>query len=204
MFTGIIEETGTVRAISPKLLTVNAGEIFGDLKPGDSISINGVCLTVTDISGKTFTVDLMPETQRRTSFGTLRSGDEVNLERALQPNGRLGGHFVQGHVDGKGRILSMIPEGDAVIMRISVEEGLTRYMVEKGFIAVDGVSLTIIDYDSTSFAVSLVGFTRKKTILGNKKPGKEVNIEVDILAKYIEKYSKSKNKDEVLLSFLEG
>jgi len=204
MFTGIIEETGTVRAISPKLLTVNADEIFGNLKPGDSVSINGVCLTVTDISGKTFTVDLMPETQRRTSFGTIRSGDEVNLERALQPNGRLGGHFVQGHVDGKGRILSMIPEGDALIMRISAEEALTRYMVEKGFIAVDGVSLTIIGYDSTSFAVSLVGFTRKKTILGSKKPGKEVNIEVDILAKYIEKYSKSKNKDEVLLSFLEG
>jgi len=203
MFTGIVEEIGTVKEISSKRLLVNAKKITEDLNPGDSVSINGVCLTATVIEKTHFAVDLMPETIRRTAFNSLHFGDKVNLERAMQVNGRFGGHFVQGHVDGIGRIVSVVPEGEAKLVSISADPALTKYIVEKGFIAVDGVSLTVTSCESSIFSVSLVNFTGAHTTLGEIKPGKNVNIEVDIIAKYVEKYSKP-GKDEALVNFLKG
>ncbi len=203
MFTGIVEEIGAIREISSRRLIVEARTITGDLHLGDSVSINGVCLTATVIEKGYFEVDLMPETIRRTSFNNLHHGDKVNLERAMRVNGRFGGHFVQGHVDGVGRVISVIPEGDAKIIRISVDPGLTRYIVEKGFVAIDGVSLTVTECESSLFAVSMVTFTSGHTTLGELRPGKNVNVEVDIIAKYVEKYSKP-GKDEALMNFLKG
>jgi riboflavin synthase len=203
MFTGIVEEIGSVKEINSKRLLVEARVITEDLHLGDSVSINGVCLTATDLGPGYFSVDLMPETIRRTAFSSLRYGDKVNLERAMQVNGRFGGHFVQGHVDGVGRVVTVVPEDEARVVKISADSGITRYIVEKGFVALDGVSLTVISCESSLFSVSLVGFTSIHTTLGEIKPGKNVNIEVDIIAKYIEKYSKP-GKDEALMNFLKG
>ncbi len=193
MFTGIVEEIGAVKNTAPDSLQIGAEKIFDDLKPGDSVAVNGICLTVTVISQNTFNVDVMPETLRRTGLGRLRRGDAVNLERAMPAGGRFGGHFVEGHIDDTGKILSLRPEGDAVIARIAATAHVLRYIVNKGFIAVDGVSLTVADYDSSSFSVSLVTFTRENTILGKAKQGDSVNLEVDIMAKYIEKYSRKES-----------
>jgi riboflavin synthase len=203
MFTGIVEEIGAIKEISSKHLLVGAGKITEDLKLGESVSINGVCLTATAFSRQDFTVDLMPETIRRTAFSGLHYGDKVNLERAMPVSGRFGGHFVQGHVDGVGRVISIVPEEEARIVKIAVDSALTRYIVEKGFVAVDGVSLTVVNTESGSFAVSLVTFTGEHTTLGEIKPGKNVNIEVDIIAKYVEKFSKP-GKDEIMINFLKG
>ncbi len=190
MFTGIVEEIGIVKNAGPDRLQIGAAKIFEDVKLGDSVAVNGVCLTVTNIAGSTFTVDVMPETLRRTGLGMLRRGDAVNLERAMAAGGRFGGHFVEGHIDDTGRVLSLTPEGEAIIARISAPAGVLRYVVTKGFIAVNGVSLTVVEYDSAAFSVSLVSFTRENTVLGRVRPGDTVNLEVDIIAKYIEKYSR--------------
>ena len=187
MFTGIVEEVGTVKSLQSGKLSIIASEVLTGTVLGDSIAVNGTCLTVTTIDDKAFTVDVMPETLRRTNIGSLRPNDRVNLERAMAANGRFGGHFVQGHVDDRGRIASLVPEGDAVLMKVEASPEIMRYIVEKGFIAVDGVSLTVVNYDDTSFLISLVGFTREHTILGTIKPGDMVNLEVDIMAKYAEK-----------------
>ena len=191
MFTGIVEEVGTVKDTGPDRLQIGAANIFDDLKLGDSVAVNGVCLTVTIISGNTFTVDVMPETFRRTGLGGLRRGTVVNLERAMPATGRFGGHFVEGHIDDTGKVLSLKPEGEAVIARIEAPAQVMRYIVTRGFIAVNGVSLTVVDYDASSFSVSLVSFTRENTVLGKARQGDTVNLEVDIIAKYIEKYSRS-------------
>ncbi|MBT9163816.1 MAG: Riboflavin synthase [Chloroflexi bacterium] len=143
----------------------------------------------------------MPETLRRTNLGNLRPGEAVNLERALAVGSRLGGHLVQGHVDGTGRVLSLTPEGEAVIMRVSVPSEIMHYLVEKGFIAVDGVSLTIIKQDATSFSVSLVTYTRRNTTLGGKRPGDTVNLEIDIIAKYVERLA-SRGRSTITPEFL--
>jgi riboflavin synthase len=185
MFTGIVEEIGKVRAASTGQLTVYAQKVLGETKLGDSVAVNGVCLTVTALSTDSFSADVMPETLRRTNLGTLRAGDEVNLERPLAIGGRFGGHFVQGHIDGVGRLRSVAPEGEALLLGFETVQEIMRYIVEKGFIAVDGVSLTVVQYKSDSFNVSLVGYTRENTILGNRRPGDMVNLEVDILAKYV-------------------
>ena len=202
MFTGIVEEIGIVRGISPGRLTVEAKKVFEDAKPGDSIAVNGACLTVTSISKDNFSVEVMPETIRRTNLGSLHYGEPVNLERAMLAEGRFGGHFVQGHVDDVGKVMSLRPEEDAVIARISAPAHLMPYIVNKGFIAVDGVSLTVIDYDDFSFSVSLVTYTREHTTLDNLKPGDMVNIEVDIIAKYVERL-KQRDARGVTLDFLE-
>lgn len=186
MFTGIVEEVGTVKQASAKSLLISARKVLEELKPGDSISVNGACLTVTRLEKGAFQAELMPETLRRTNLGKLRLGDKVNLERALRLGDRLGGHFVQGHVDGVGKILSRSAEPGAHLLRISVPEELQRYLVEKGFVAVEGVSLTVVRRDDTSFWVSLVRYTEENTNLGLKRPGDLVNLEVDILAKYLE------------------
>jgi riboflavin synthase len=203
LFTGIVEEVGKIKDIGPKRLTVDASKVIDGVNLGDSIAVNGACLTVISSDSKGFTVELMPETRRRTTFKNAHPGDPVNLERALSASGRLGGHFVQGHIDGTGKVISCVPEGDAVIMKAAVAPEIAKYLVIKGFIAVEGVSLTVVDCDSASFSVSLVSFSRENTTLGNKKTGSEVNLEIDILAKYIEKLADKKN-DEVFLDFLQG
>lgn len=194
MFTGIIEEVGIIKGVSTSCLTIRAEKVLKDIKPGDSIAANGVCLTVSSANSDTFSADIMPETLRRTNLGKLHYGDLVNLERAIVVGSRLGGHLVQGHVDGTGRVLSLVPEGAAIIARISASRELMLYIVEKGFISVDGVSLTATDCDAVSLTVSLVTYTREHTTLGNKKPGDVVNLEVDIIAKYIERHLRSGNR----------
>jgi riboflavin synthase len=202
MFTGIVEEIGKVKGVSPGRLNIEASKVIEGTKPGDSISISGACLTVTSISNNDFCVEVMPETIRRTNLGRLQFGDAVNLERAVPADGRFGGHFVQGHVDDVGKVLSVKPEEGAFIARISAPSYLMPYVVTKGFIAVNGVSLTVIDYDDFSFSVSLVGYTREHTTLGIIKPGDIVNLEVDIIAKYVDRLKQRDNRG-VTLDFLE-
>lgn len=201
MFTGIVEELGRIRAAGKGQITVAAQKALDGTEPGDSIAVNGACLTVIAVGDGTFSVEVMPETLRRTNLGYLRPGGTVNLERALAVGGRLGGHFVQGHVDGTGRILSLTPEGESVLMKISASSEVMHYLVEKGFIAVDGVSLTIIERDATSFSVSLVTFTRQNTTLGGKRLGDPVNLEVDIIAKYVERLA-SRDRPAITPEFL--
>lgn len=200
MFTGIVEEVGKVRAARPGHLTIVAQRVLEETKLGDSIAVNGVCLTVTALSMDSFSVDVMTETLRRTNLGTLRPGDEVNLERPLAVGGRFGGHFVQGHIDGVGRLRSVAPEGEALLLGFEAGQEIMRYIVEKGFIAVDGVSLTVVQYNSDSFNVSLVGYTRENTILGGRRPGDMVNLEVDIIAKYVARLRGS--SDAITTEFL--
>jgi riboflavin synthase len=186
MFTGIVEEIGTVRDTSRNRLAFEARQVLAGTRMGDSISVNGVCLTVVSLENHGFAANVMPETLRHTNLGGLHYGDPVNLERALLLGGRLGGHLVLGHVDDTGEVVNVISEEDARVMRISAPARLMRYIVEKGFVAVDGVSLTIADLDDASFAVSLVSYTMEGTTLGERRPGDTVNLEVDILAKYVE------------------
>ncbi|GAA4555910.1 riboflavin synthase [Planotetraspora kaengkrachanensis] len=191
MFTGIVEELGEVVAVEPQAdaarLSVRGKVVTGDARHGDSIAVNGVCLTVVDVQGDAFTADVMKETLDRSSLGALRAGSRVNLERAVRADQRLGGHIVQGHVDGTGRVLSREPAEHWEIVRISLPADLNRYVVEKGSIAVDGVSLTVAAVDAESFAVSLIPTTLGLTTLGGKQPGEPVNLEVDVIAKYVEK-----------------
>jgi riboflavin synthase len=194
MFTGIVEETGTVISKSPSKLAIRAHVVMPEIKLGDSMAVNGVCLTVTRFDTDSFAVDIMPETTQRTNLGELKNGDKVNLERPLTLNGRLGGHLVQGHVDGTGRVTSLEQDGDALRIRIETGPDIMRYVVEKGFIAVDGISLTIVSRDASSFQVSIVAFTRKNTILGGKRAGDMVNLEADIIAKYVEQFNQGRGE----------
>jgi riboflavin synthase len=187
MFTGIVEEIGNITAARPGKLEVAAQKVLEDTRPGDSMAVNGVCLTVTALPPDSFSVEVMPETLRRTNLGALRPGDRVNLERPLAVGGRFGGHFVQGHIDGVGRVLSVTPQGEALLLKFEALPGIMRYVVEKGFIAVDGVSLTVVQCNSTSFGVSIVRYTLENTTLGMRRPGDTVNLEVDIIAKYVER-----------------
>lgn len=186
MFTGIVEEVGRVEFLNEGRLRIKAERVLEDLAQGDSISVNGACLTAVLVNSNAFEVDLVPETLRRTNLGDLKEGSTVNLERSLAANARLGGHIVQGHVDAAARISSMVPEVDAVNVRIEAPQELMRYIVEKGFIAVDGISLTVVKAFSSSFTTSVIPYTRKNTNLRGRKVGDLVNLEVDILAKYVE------------------
>ncbi len=186
MFSGIVEEKGTVSSVRPDGLAVQAAKALEGVKLGDSLSVNGVCLTVAELrDGKAF-FSVMPETLRRSNLGGLKSGDPVNLERALSYGDRMGGHMVQGHVDARGEVVAVEPEGNAVLVHIRIPRNLAPYLVEKGFIAVDGVSLTVVSVKEDVFTVSLVELTRNVTTLGRVRPGTQVNLEVDILAKYVE------------------
>ena len=191
MFTGIIEEMGTVRRLDRTpiscRLTIAATLVLQGTQIGDSIAVNGVCLTVTDLQKDAFTADVMPETLRRSSLGILRSGSSVNLERAMAANGRFGGHIVSGHIDGTGTIASKVPEGNAQIVTISAAPNLLRYIVEKGSIAIDGISLTVASVTKSSFSVSLIPHTGACTTLLSKHPGDPVNLETDVIGKYVEK-----------------
>lgn len=186
MFTGIVEEVGTVTVCEDFGLTVAAERVLEDVKLGDSMAINGTCLTVVEFGAGHFRVDLAPETLRRTSLGELSAGSRINLERPLAVNDRLGGHIVQGHVDAAGRVMSIRPEGDCFIFRIRAPKRLMPYIVEKGFIAVDGISLTVVNRGAASFTVSVIPYTLSHTNLQDKVAGARVNLEVDILAKYVE------------------
>ncbi|MDO8491771.1 MAG: riboflavin synthase [Dehalococcoidia bacterium] len=190
MFTGIIEEIGAVESAQAGRLTISARLVLEDAKLGDSIAVNGACLTVVKLDNEAFSVDIVPETVRRTTLGELRAGSPVNLERAISIGGRFGGHFVQGHIDAAGKIVSRTPHAEAVLMKFSAPGEVTRYIVEKGFVALDGVSLTVTERTADSFSISLIPFTAEHTTLGRRRVGDKVNIEVDILAKYVEQLSR--------------
>ena len=190
MFTGLVADKGTVEAVEQdgpgarlRVRTRLAPELAG----GDSIAVNGVCLTARDPDGGSFAADLMAETLERSSLGPLAAGDEVNLELPLRAGDRLGGHVVQGHVDGVGEVERIEEAGFARVVRVTAPEELLRYVVDKGSIAVDGVSLTVTQVDETGFSVSLIPETLERTTLGSAEPGRRVNLEVDVLAKYVEK-----------------
>ena len=191
MFTGLIAELGTAERLAEGStscqLTVRAQKILPGVKIGDSIAVNGVCLTVVHLQGNRFTADVMPETVRRTTLRQLQPGDRVNLEKALRPTDGLDGHIVQGHVEGVGTIREIAPEGNALAYRIETPKELLRYIVEKGSVAIDGISLTVTETDETGFSVSLIPHTAKMTTLGYKSVGDSVNLETDILARYVEK-----------------
>ena len=192
MFTGIIEGLGTIDEIRSqdqgKRFSFNADFVLGKTKIGDSISVSGVCLTVVMIQGKRFQVDVSPETLEKTTFGRAKIGDRVNLERALQLSGRIDGHLVSGHIDGMGTIKQKQTKGNAVIVGIGVPESFSRYMINKGSIAVDGISLTINNCDPGSFDVSIIPHTAKLTTMAMKSIGDSVNIETDMIGKYVERF----------------
>jgi riboflavin synthase len=186
VFTGLVAGTGTVRSLNHGRLEVDT-ELAEELSPGDSISVNGVCLTALDPTAQGFSADVMPETLRRSSLGPLGPGDAVNLELPLRAGDRLGGHVVQGHVDGTGTVEEVREEGFARVVRVAAPRELLRYVVEKGSIAVDGVSLTVSAVDDDTFEVSLIPETLERTTFGSAAPGRTVNLEVDVFAKYVEK-----------------
>ncbi|MBM4432988.1 MAG: riboflavin synthase [Chloroflexi bacterium] len=191
MFTGIVEEVGKVISAQAGRLVIGATEAIREVRTGDSISVNGACLTVAAFGAGSFSVDVMAETLRRTNLGLLKVGDKVNLERALALGGRLGGHLVQGHVDDTGKVASVAREEGAMLIKFEASPEIMRYVVEKGFIAVDGVSLTVVSRDARSFLVSLVEYSQKHTTLGSRRAGDVVNLEVDIIAKYVEQLSQA-------------
>jgi riboflavin synthase len=201
LFTGIVEEIGQVSLITPNKLTVKATKVLESTEAGSSIAVNGICLTVTEITSNSFSFGIQPETLRRTNIGQLKAGDEVNLERAVVLGGRMGGHLVQGHIDDTGKITSIRQEQKSKLMTFAAPHPLMRYMAVKGFIAVDGLSLTIAELGADSFTVSLVEFTQSQTTIGRKKIGDIVNLEVDIIAKYVESLSKTPS-DRVTFDFL--
>ena len=186
MFTGIIEEIGDVVEAGAGTLRIRAPKVLSDAHLGDSIAINGVDLTVSETTGDTFCANVMPETYRRSNLAELRVGDRVNLERSVRPTDRLSGHIVRGVVEGLATIDALTPEGDAIIARFRTPGDLLRYMVVKGPVCIDGASLTIIDKTADTFAVSLVQYTQAHTTLLGKRPGDRVNIETDIIARYVE------------------
>lgn len=207
MFTGIVEEMGTIAGIQKgaksAVLTIQAEKVFSDIHIGDSIALNGVCLTVTSFSGNTYTADVMNETLRRSSLGSLAIGSKVNLERAMAANGRFGGHIVSGHIDGTGTITKVEKDDNAIWYTIAAEENLMKYIVEKGSIAIDGISLTVAKRSDMDFAISMIPHTAKETVLSQKKPGDIVNLENDIVGKYIEQlmhYEKKEEKKESRLT----
>jgi riboflavin synthase len=188
LFTGIVQEIGTIVSFIGEGLVIKAGRTMEEIQVGGSIAVNGVCLTVTDFDNKTFSSDIMPETLKKTNLGGLHAGDKVNLERPLAYNGEIGGHLVQGHIDDTGKVVRIAREGDAILMTFEAPTEVMRYIVPKGFIAVDGISLTVTTKDTTTFGVSLVAYTLQNTNLADRKLGDVVNLEVDIIGKYVAEF----------------
>ena len=197
MFTGIVEEVGNVREIrkgqTSSFIEIQAKTVLSDVHIGDSISVNGVCLTVTEFSADSFRADVMNETLNRSSLGSLRSGSHVNLERAMPANGRFGGHIVSGHIDGTGVITDIRRDGISVWYTIGTTAAVMRYIVEKGSVAIDGISLTVAKVTDSSFSVSIIPHTAEQTVLSYKKTGDTVNLENDIIGKYVEKLMNPQN-----------
>lgn len=208
MFTGLIEEKGKVLRIEGGTtgvkLTISAPGISEDASIGDSINVNGACLTAVAVSHPNIEFDVMPETVERSNFGSLKPGDSVNLERSLKAGGRLGGHIVLGHVDGIGIIRDIRKVGNSTLIRIEAPPNVMQYVVEKGSIAVDGVSLTIANYGKNWFTVAIIPYTLEVTTLGEKSIGNTINLETDIIGKYVQKFvqGKSQSSDERLISLL--
>ena len=211
MFTGIIEEVGRLERLAGGEIAIRAKKVLEDVALGDSIAVNGICLTVTRFDAAHFTADVMPETIRRTSLAELRRGSRVNLERALTLKSRLGGHIVSGHIDGAGTIAAMKEEGNAILLTVRASASVLRYVVEKGSVALDGISLTVARVGAADFTVSLIPHTREITNLREKSVGSRLNIETDILGKYVEKLfpggcalgsAAPKGKDGITMDFL--
>lgn len=210
MFTGIVEEIGKVvnikKGAKSSVLTIQGKKIFQDLNIGDSVAVNGVCLTARTISKNTFIADVMNETLNRSSLGNLRNESYVNLERAMLANGRFGGHIVSGHIDGTGSIVKIHKDENAIWYTISAGKDLMKYIVEKGSIAIDGISLTVAKVDNESFSVSIIPHTAEKTILFHRLIGDKVNLENDIIGKYVEKLidfeDKKKSESNITMEFL--
>ena len=203
MFTGLVAELGSVEKLAQQgnsfHLTVAATKVMQNLKIGDSVAVNGVCLTVVHLGDASFTADVMPETVRLTNIGLLHAGDRVNLERTLRLCDGLDGHIVSGHVEGLGTIASRRPDGIAMVVTITTPPELLKYIIKKGSIAIDGISLTVTEVTETSFSVSLIPHTAKETTLGFKDVGDRVNLETDIIAKYVERMLGFQKKEEPLL-----
>lgn len=212
MFTGIVEEIGKIEGVQKgsksSILKISAHRVLEGSQIGDSIACNGVCLTLTNMSESSYECDVMAETLRRSNLGALKAGDRVNLERALAVGSRLGGHIVSGHIDGRGRIVSMEREDNAVWVTIGAEKEILRYIIEKGSIAIDGISLTVAYVDDKVFRISMIPHTGEATTLLSKKVGDSVNLENDLIGKYVEKLlftkreEKKEEKEEVTLDFL--
>lgn len=203
MFTGIIEEIGRLKSFDGKRIEISCEKILDDVKIGDSISTNGICLTVVDLGENFFAADVMPETFRKTSLSELKHSGLVNLERALKLGDRFGGHIVSGHIDGVGKILSIRTEGNAILIDVATENILLKQIAAKGSVALDGISLTVVDADAEKFSVSMIPHTREATNFKTKRVGSLVNIETDILAKYVERLINFKTSPAVTKSFLE-
>jgi riboflavin synthase len=207
VFTGLVEEKGRVEAVKRQgaegaVLRIQAAKIMADLKVGDSVAINGICLTVTSLNEKGFAADVMPETWRKTGLSGLKNGEGVNLERAMPATGRFGGHIVTGHIDGVGRILQRFREGNAVVYKISAPAEVLRYTVAKGSIAVDGISLTVASLEAGAFSVSLIPHTAAETTLGDKGVGDLVNLEGDCIGKFVEKLLRERPEGKNLMDTL--
>jgi riboflavin synthase len=210
VFTGLIEEIGILKEANKGAksaqLTISANKVLQDIKLGDSISTNGVCLTVVRFSSSSFTVDVMPETMRRSNLKNLKPGNKINLERALKLGDRLGGHIVSGHIDGVGLVRAIEEEDNATWVTIEAESKIMRYIIEKGSIAIDGTSLTVAYVDNKAFKVSIIPLTRDETTLLSKKVGDEVNLECDMVGKYIERFTMfnkdNDNRREINMDFL--
>ncbi|MCD8036684.1 MAG: riboflavin synthase [Clostridiales bacterium] len=199
MFTGIVEELGRIVNVSlgakSSKLTVAGEKIFDDLKLGDSVAVNGVCLTVTSFTKGTFTADVMNETLQRSNLGALKPGSPVDLERAMAADGRFGGHIVSGHIDGTGTITKIEKDDIALWYTVRADNKIMKYIIEKGSVAIDGISLTVAKVTNTDFSVSLIPHTAKETVLGHKKAGDTVNLENDVIGKYIEHFLNFKEED---------
>ena len=202
MVTGIIEEIGRVTSIQSRNLGIAASKVLQGIELGGSIAVNGACLTVTSIDANSFSVDIMPETIEKTNLSLVGVGDEVNLEKPLTLGKELGGHLVQGHVDNTGRVTLVTRQSGAMLIRFEAPSETMRYIVKKGFVAVDGVSLTVVDCDAGSFLISVVDYTQEHTTLGRKQVGDMVNLEVDIIAKYVERISQA-NRQGITVDFLQ-
>lgn len=207
MFTGIVEELGKIHKIeggSNCKLTISAKKILEDIKLGDSIAVNGICLTVVKFTSSSFTVDIMMETWKRTSLYKLNPGSPVNLERAMPANGRFGGHIVSGHIDGTGEIVSIRQDGNSVWYRIKTSKNIMKFIIQKGSIAIDGISLTVAEAGNADFYVSVIPHTLSNTVLATRHPGDIVNLENDIVGKYIESFTKKSENSKLCENFLPG
>lgn len=202
MFTGIIEEVGRIKNIGGGKITIAAKRVLEDAHIGDSIAVNGICLTVASFDANAFTADVMPETIRSTSLSKVKEGAAVNLERALTLSSRLGGHIVSGHIDGVGEIVILTEDKNAVLMKIKTDKKILRYIVKKGSIALDGISLTAQNVSVDDFTVSLIPHTREITNLSEKKVGSLINIETDVIGKYVEKLFPKKDNGNITKDFL--
>jgi riboflavin synthase len=202
VFTGIVREIGRVNMATPGGLNIAAIELAKSMEIGGSVAVNGVCLTVTDFDANSFSVDVMPETRQRTNLRLLKRGDRVNLELPLTLSSQLGGHLVQGHIDDTARVASVVSSRGELAIKLETSPELMRYVVAKGFVAIDGASLTVVSRDTSSFWISIIDYTRKNTILGDRQVGDLVNLEVDIIAKYVEQLGRQPGSG-ITLEFLE-